>query len=227
VIRRTPATGRFAPKIGAVLAVAALLAIATATPAYAHDGLVGSTPAAGEAVTAELTSVDLTFSDDFLQIGGYTPAFGIQITGPDGRFYNTDCVVLDGGTISTPAELGESGDYTVVWQVVSSDAHPISDTFGFSYAKPDSVAAAEGSPIGATCADDPAAAVNQEPVPAPVVTDTASPSTDEDTTSGESADAAAPGWTDTVLPIAFVVLLIGAVGSIIGLRIRRRGRDTH
>lgn len=221
----TPATGRHVPKIGAVLAVAALLAITTATPAYAHDGLVGSTPAAGEAVTTELTSVDLTFSDDFLQIGGYTPAFAIQITGPDGRFYNTDCVVLDGGTISTPAELGESGDYTVVWQVVSSDAHPISDTFGFSYAKPDNVTAAEGSPIGATCADDPAAAVNQEPEPA--VTDTAAPPADEDTASDAPTDAAASGWADAVVPIALVALLIGAVGSIIGLRIRRRGRDTH
>jgi len=217
---------RRSSRIAATFALASLLAFATATPAFAHDGLVGSNPAAGDVVTTELTSVDLTFSDDFLQIGGYTPAFAIQITGPDGRFYNTDCVTLDGGSISTPVALGESGDYTVVWQVVSSDAHPISDTFGFSYAKPDTVTAAEGSPIGATCADDPAAAVNQ-PEPEPVATVTAAPQAGDDTAAGTATDAEASGWTDAILPIALVALLIGAVGSIIGLRIRRRGRDTH
>lgn len=223
--RQSSSSPARARTIAVAAALTAALALVTASPAYAHDGLVASSPAAGDLVSTELASVDLTFSDDFLQLGGYTPAFAIQITGPDGRFYNTDCVVLDGGSISTPVALGESGDYTVVWQVVSSDAHPISDTFGFSYAKPDGVTASGGSPIGATCADDPAAAVNQEPAPA---TETATPRTgDEGADTDATADADTSGGTGAVLPIALAAILLGAAGSIIGLRIRRRGRDTH
>ncbi len=138
-----------------ILAVtlAGILTLATATAANAHDGLVDSSPAADSTVTTEVTSIDLEFSEDFLDLGTATSAFAIQVSGPDGKFYNTGCVALDGASISTVAALGESGEYEVVWQVVSSDGHPTSDSFVFSYEQPDGVAVAEGADSGVTCAD--------------------------------------------------------------------------
>ncbi len=138
-----------------ILAVtlAGILTFATAAAANAHDGLVDSSPAADSTVTTEVTSIDLEFSEDFLDLGTATSAFAIQVSGPDGKFYNTGCVALDGATISTGAALGGSGEYEVVWQVVSSDGHPTSDSFVFSYEQPDGVAVAEGADSGVTCAD--------------------------------------------------------------------------
>lgn len=60
----------------------------------------------------------------------------IQVAGPDDRYYNLDCVQREGATASTSIALGESGSYEVAWQVVSSDAHLISDTFDFAYKMP-------------------------------------------------------------------------------------------
>jgi len=131
--------------------LAGVLAVSTALPASAHDGLVKSSPEAGSTVTAEVTSVDLEFSEDFLDLGTSTAAFAVQVQGPDEKFYNLGCVALNGAKISTQAALGESGEYTVLWQVVSSDGHPTSDTFTFTYEKPEGVDVAEGAMTGASC----------------------------------------------------------------------------
>ncbi|MBN9240148.1 MAG: copper resistance protein CopC [Leifsonia sp.] len=132
-------------------ALAGILTVTTATAANAHDGLVESSPAADSTVSTEVTSIDLEFSEDFLDLGTATSAFAIQVEGPDGKFYNSGCVSLDGARITTAAALGESGEYTVVWQVVSSDGHPTSDSFAFTYDKPQDVTAATGVANGVTC----------------------------------------------------------------------------
>jgi len=135
------------------LVLAGILTVSTTTAANAHDGLVESSPAADSTVSTEVTSIDLEFSEDFLDLGTATSAFAIQVEGPDGKFYNSGCVSLDGARITTAAALGESGDYTVVWQVVSSDGHPTSDSFAFTYDKPEEVTAATGAANGITCED--------------------------------------------------------------------------
>lgn len=180
-----------------ILAVtlAGILTVATATAANAHDGLVDSSPAADSTVTTEVTSIDLEFSEDFLDLGTATSAFAIQVSDPDGKFYNTGCVALDGATISTNAALGASGDYEVAWQVVSSDGHPTSDSFGFSYVQPDGAATAEGADRGVTCA-------------AAVVADD-----QQDANTG-------PGWVWIV--VAAVVALIAIV--VVALLLVRRGK---
>lgn len=134
--------------LGGGAAIAALtigLVVAVSAPASAHDGLVSSSPAADSTVTAPLESVSLTFSNELLDIGDANGAFVIQVVGPDELFYNLDCVKRDGATASTAVALGESGSYVVTWQVVSSDAHPTSDSFDFVYNKPTDETAAAGS----------------------------------------------------------------------------------
>lgn len=213
-------------RIGIAAALAALFGTFGAAPAFAHDGLTSSSPTADATVSTELTSVDLGFSNDFIQLGSYSPAFAIQITGPDGRFYNTDCVVLAPSAISTSAALGESGTYSVLWQVISSDGHPTSDTFTFTYVKPDTVTAAEGSPIGATCADDPAAAVNQTPLPTASETADA-PLPDQGTTTASEPTAATGSDSGILLSVAIggaLVVVAAAVAALLVQRRRARGR---
>ncbi|MBX3100737.1 MAG: copper resistance protein CopC [Salinibacterium sp.] len=184
----------------AVLAVtlAGILTVATATAANAHDGLVDSSPAADSTVTTELTSIDLEFSEDFLDLGTATSAFAIQVSGPDGKFYNTGCVTLDGATITTSAALGASGDYEVVWQVVSSDGHPTSDSFGFRYVQPDGATAAEGAESGVTCADA-------------IVAD------------DQEAANAGPGWIWIVVVVIVALIAIAVLAVVL---VRRGKRAT-
>jgi methionine-rich copper-binding protein CopC len=196
------------------------LTLMAAAPAYAHDGLLSSSPEAGSTVTGELTSIDLVFSDDFLQLGTYTPAFAIQVSGSNGRFYNTDCVLLNGAQMSTPLELGESDQYTVVWQVISSDGHPASDTFSFTYQKPVETVAAEGSAIGQTCSDDPAAEVNQTLEPSATQTNSPPITADAQDTDGPGTDQGAAAF---IIPIAGAAVVLGAIGIVVGRRMRRRG----
>lgn len=175
--------------------LAGILTLATATAASAHDGLVDSSPAADSTVTTEVTSIDLEFSEDFLDLGTATSAFAIQVSGPDGKFYNTGCVALDGATISTAAALGESGDYEVVWQVVSSDGHPTSDSFSFSYVQPDGAAVAEGAVNGVTCPDA-------------IVAD------------DQQTSDAGPGWIWII-----VVVIVALVGiAVLAVVLTRRGK---
>lgn len=128
----------------------AVLAVVVGTPtaaAWAHDGLVASTPEAGSTVDTKLDSVTLTFSDDLLDIGDSNGAYAIQVIGPDELYYNLECVERDGRTASTSVALGESGDYQVIWQVISSDGHPTSDSFEFTYEAPETAVAAIGSEV--------------------------------------------------------------------------------
>lgn len=138
----------------AAIAVASVLALPTA--AAAHDSIVSSDPEAGSTVTTELDSVSLVFSDELLDLGDANGAFAIQVVGPDDRYYNLDCVDREGDAASTAVALGESGRYEVTWQVVSSDGHPTSDSFDFTYEKPTDVDAATGAetpPCGSSGGD--------------------------------------------------------------------------
>jgi len=135
---------RLRPAIMAATAVLAAVALTTlASPAAAHDGVIESTPADGSTVSTELTEVSMRFSDELLDLGG-EGVFIIQVTGADERFYNVGCVSVNADVASTEVALGESGEYVVTWQVISSDGHPTSDSFSFAYEKPDDVTAEPG-----------------------------------------------------------------------------------
>ena len=97
--------------------------------ASAHDALVGEEPAAGSTVT-EIGEVTLTFSADPIDEDG---ADVVRVVGPDGHYYENACPSLAGPVVTTPVELGPSGEYRVEWKVVSSDGHPISDSYTFRY----------------------------------------------------------------------------------------------
>ena len=141
--RTTPAL------LGAALIVASVFAFAT--PAVAHDGLVTSTPTAGETLTALPDAFSVTMNDDLLDLEGEGSGFGLLVRDAAGRYYGDGCVTVDGPTLSASAVIGEPGEYTVIWQVVSSDGHPTSDEFTFTWAPQGDVEAAAGSAQAGDC----------------------------------------------------------------------------
>ncbi len=130
-----------AGRLTAALVLAGVVVFAGAQTASAHDSLIAASPASGDTVAA-LSQVELTFSENLLDLGAGNI---VEITGPDGRYYETDCVALAGPTLTTPVALGAAGTYEVVWRAVSSDGHPVSDTYSFEYAPAAGAAASAGS----------------------------------------------------------------------------------
>lgn len=135
--------------LGAALIAASLFAFAM--PAAAHDGLVESTPPAGETLTALPDEFSVTMNDDLLDLEGEGSGFGLLVHDAAGRYYGDGCVTVDGPTMSASAVIGEPGEYTVIWQVVSSDGHPTSDEFTFTWAPAGDFEAAEGSTSAGDC----------------------------------------------------------------------------
>ncbi|NQX25997.1 copper resistance protein CopC [Microbacteriaceae bacterium VKM Ac-2854] len=127
------------------------LALAAAVPAQAHNYLVSSTPTAGDTVTEQPATVSVTTNDNLLNLGDDGTAAAIQVVGPDGLYYGDGCTTVLGPTASMPAELGAAGEYTVTWQVVSTDGHPVSDQFSFDWQPAQGQTVGEGSATAPDC----------------------------------------------------------------------------
>lgn len=138
-------------RIAAGAAVAALVVLLTATPAAAHNYLVDSTPTAGEVLTALPAEFSVTTNEALLDLGGSGSGFGLEIIDADGLYYGDGCVTVEGATMSAVAEIGEPGEYTLVYQLVSADGHTVSDSFGFEWAPDGDVEASTGSPEAGDC----------------------------------------------------------------------------
>lgn len=136
--------------LAATLLGAAVLTVATAGPAGAHDRLESSDPPAGAQLSAPPVQIVLTYTADILDAGTE-----VVVRTPLGDAQAE--VTVDGPevTATLPPDL-PGGHYEVVWRAVSSDGHPIQGTFGFRVAEQPTP-----SPT-ATEASEPAAA---EPTP--------------------------------------------------------------
>jgi methionine-rich copper-binding protein CopC len=125
--------------------------LAFALPASAHDDLVESTPASGSTVTTLPDAFSITMNDAMLDLEGQGSAFGIEVSDADGLYYGDGCVTVDGATLSTAAAIGAPGLYSVTWQVVSGDGHPVSGEFEFQWAPSSEYAATEGTVTPGDC----------------------------------------------------------------------------
>ncbi|MCI2956199.1 copper resistance protein CopC [Agromyces atrinae] len=189
-------------RVAGVFAASALLIGLSAMPASAHNYVVGSSPEQGAVVTTQPGFVSLTTNDALIE-GGVTV---MEVTGPDGLYYGDGCATIDGPTVSMDAELGAAGEYTVAWQVVSTDGHPISDEFTFDWQPAEGETLAEGVESAPTCADgtDPQAGDAAEA---------------EGETDAPAADA---GIDSGVLWIGGAVLFAALAALITWLLVRRR-----
>ncbi|WP_402462301.1 copper resistance CopC family protein [Isoptericola aurantiacus] len=115
----------------ALVGAAVALCVTAAPTASAHNFVVGTDPEDGATATSPVDEVSVTFNDVLLDMGGESTV--VDVTGPDGSHYATDCPVISGPEVSVPVELGAAGEYTVSWRVVSADGHPISGDFTFDH----------------------------------------------------------------------------------------------
>jgi copper resistance protein C len=156
-------------KTFAVALMVGVAVLAAAPAAQAHNYLVASSPVAGETLTALPDAFFVTTNEDLLTLDG-TAGFAFQIVDAAGLHYESGCVEVDGATMSTVPRLGEPGEYTALWQVVSADGHTVSDEIDFTWAPAGDVDVSPGAAGAPGCGDDGAApppAQPSAPQPAP------------------------------------------------------------
>ncbi|MFB6510667.1 copper resistance CopC/CopD family protein [Streptomyces virginiae] len=154
-----PSTARarvtaFLPRLALVLAALLAALFTAAAPATAHAALTASDPTDGAVVATAPAQVTLSFSEQ-VAMGDDS----IRVLDPQGKRVDTGELrdMCSGNTVryGTALHTGlPSGTYTVAWQAVSADSHPISGAFTFSIGAPSATdvslptAQAGGGPVG-------------------------------------------------------------------------------
>ncbi|MEE1649846.1 copper resistance CopC family protein [Brachybacterium sp. J144] len=207
--RTTEATARImlASLVGLLAAVLMPLGVPTLLPAAsAHDTLISSSPAAGESFEQAPEMLELTYSDEVLNL---TPV--IRLTTSAGEEIFTATPTVSGNTASIDLPPLPADDYQVLWRVVSSDGHPIEGTVDFTVTV--------GAETTAT-----ADSKSDEEAPAP--------STEESSAEATAAEQADAPQSESGLPLGIIfgglaLLLVLAVIGAITVRLRRNsGRGT-
>ncbi len=220
----TPSPTRIAPSLGLVGVLAAALALGLAAPAAAHNFIVSSTPAEGEALTTLPERWQITTNETLLDLSGQGAGFAMLVSDDDGQFYGDGCVTVEGPGLSMPAALGADGAYTLTYQLVSADGHTLSGELPFTWQTPADFDAHVGLAEPPVCGETASA-------PAPEPTATAEPAaepTGEPVVEAEPIEPMSDDATPLVIGIAFAVVLavIGVVtAAILRSRARRPGEQ--
>ncbi|MFD8613219.1 copper resistance protein CopC [Streptomyces sp. NPDC059631] len=122
------------------LAVACAI-LAGAAPASAHAALTGSDPRQGAVVAQAPAQVSLTFSEEVAMNGD-----SLRVLDPKGARVDTGKPAhVSGTTYSVRLRGGlAKGTYTVTYQVVSADSHPVGGAYTFSIGAPSKTAVVAG-----------------------------------------------------------------------------------
>ncbi|WP_319052853.1 copper resistance CopC/CopD family protein [Streptomyces europaeiscabiei] len=107
--------------------------LAGAVPVSAHAALTGSDPQQGSVVQEAPGQVSLTFSEKVAMSDG-----AVRVYDPKGKEADTGEVTdLGGNSYAVELDSGlPDGTFTVTYQVVSADSHPVSGAFTFSVGAP-------------------------------------------------------------------------------------------
>ncbi|MDX2601697.1 copper resistance protein CopC [Streptomyces caniscabiei] len=107
--------------------------LAGAMPVSAHAALTGSDPQQGSVVQEAPDRVSLTFSEKVAMSDG-----SVRVYDPKGKEADTGEVTdLGGNSYAVGLHSGlPDGTFTVTYQVVSADSHPVSGAFTFSVGAP-------------------------------------------------------------------------------------------
>ncbi|MFB8106156.1 copper resistance CopC/CopD family protein [Streptomyces sp. NPDC056007] len=141
--------------VAALVSLVLGLMLAGAGPASAHAALTGSDPQDGAVVATAPKEVTLTFSEAIAVGDG-----SIRVLDPSSKRADTGAEpkdLSDGSTVRYGVELHSGlpdGTYTVAWQAISADSHPVSGAFTFSIGAPSETTVAlpseevGGGPVG-------------------------------------------------------------------------------
>ncbi|MGB2567987.1 copper resistance CopC family protein [Micromonospora citrea] len=98
-----------------------------AAPALAHNSLTGSNPADGARVASAPARIELRF------LSKPDPATTkITVVGPGSVPAAGGAPSFTGSRVSVPFAAGPAGEYTVGYQLASSDGHPVKGTVRFT-----------------------------------------------------------------------------------------------
>ncbi|MFJ4974971.1 copper resistance CopC/CopD family protein [Streptomyces coeruleorubidus] len=130
-------TQTIAPRVRTVvlllLAAACALLVAGAGPASAHAAVTGSDPAQGAVVDKAPARISLTFSEQVAMSGD-----SLRVLDPEGKRVDTGGPSnVSGTTYAVRLHSGlPDGTYTVAYQLVSADSHPVAGAYTFSIGAP-------------------------------------------------------------------------------------------
>ncbi|MFH7593929.1 copper resistance protein CopC [Streptomyces racemochromogenes] len=142
------------PRLALVLAALLATLFTAAAPATAHAALTASDPKDGAVVATAPAQVTLSFSEE-VAMGDDS----IRVMDPQGKRVDTGELrnMCSGSVIRYGTALHSGlpdGTYTVAWQAVSADSHPVSGAFTFSVGAPSATSvtlpsqAVGGGPVG-------------------------------------------------------------------------------
>lgn len=104
--------------------------LAIGSPALAHSDEVDSQPVAGSTVEAGVIDLNLTFSEDLLDLG-QNEGSELLVTNENGAPALFSCPVAKKNVLSAKTAIAEPGKYTVIWRTVSLDGHPVEGSYSF------------------------------------------------------------------------------------------------
>ena len=130
-------------RISSAVALAALLVLAPATAALAHEELISSTPSAGQELETAPEAITLTFSAEVMTMGA-----AIIVVDGDGTDWVRDEPVLDYSEVTAMLDASmPDGGYEARWRVVSSDGHPISGIIPFTVGDAEPLVRESAAPV--------------------------------------------------------------------------------
>ncbi len=108
-----------------------LFILAFAGTASAHTDLSTTNPEDGSEITEAISSISLTYS------GQIEEGSSFEILDADGTVFSVnEFTVMDGVLTGNLAAPLENGEYTVNWNSISEDGHPLEGTFSFTVNAP-------------------------------------------------------------------------------------------
>lgn len=186
---------RFRTRVLLAAAASALATTLVAAPAFAHDALVDSDPAADARLTAAPTEIVLTYSNNVLD-----ESASVAVVDAEGTDWVAGDAVVAGTDVTVPLDQAmPEGAYEVRWRVASSDGHPIDGLIPFT--------------VG-----------DAAPLPTPTTTEHDEDHAHDETATPEAAaPASGDGTLNAVLIGAGAA--VAAVAVILIVRMTRRRRD--
>jgi copper resistance protein C len=186
--------------------VAAAFVLFPAAGAQAHDELLSHTPEDGATVETMPEELTLTFSNVPVALGSV-----VQIQDSTGTNWADGEVQITDTEVSQPIKVdAPAGEYSVVWRVVSSDAHPIEGNFTFTVES--GAEGTEGASAGASAsagAGTEAGAGTPEPIET------------QENPAGGPAGVTVAGQTVPWSVLGMVAVLV-VLGVVIGVTAKRR-----
>ncbi|GEN87338.1 copper resistance protein CopC [Oceanobacillus sp. FSL W8-0428] len=113
-------------KLTGALALVTLLFVFSASPAFAHTHLDTSDPEEGSTVTEALDSVTLYFETVIEE------SAVLELQAEDGTEITLDNITVNDDELSADVtEPLENGAYTLSWDIIGVDGHPMEDSLSF------------------------------------------------------------------------------------------------